>query len=144
MAIKAFEKNPNTAGFTDGFKNAKDIYTGKVGIYFSDKAFSSSRQLFLTIGHELYHAQQFAYLGSIGASYTRGLSIAMDKGAYLWQQSIGDHVLYEFTEAENASYKYFINHRGNIDLFILQNGFGSGLPKIIPFFGTLKPPVSPW
>ena len=72
----------------------KGLLTGYSKVYFNkDLAFTSARQLFYTMGHELVHVSQFAALaGESVESTTRaeGFFKMLDNQAYTYQTYLGD------------------------------------------------------
>ena len=74
------------------------ILTGKASIYYNPNgaAFTSAKQLFLTMSHEMVHVSQYGVLGSMGMSYQKyrtlfkaGLGEVFEFHAYSFENSLG-------------------------------------------------------
>ena len=66
------------------------VLTGRSVVYFNKNiCFTSAKELFFSMGHELVHVSQFSYLGSIGYSVSdfnaNGLAAIMDHWAYNYE-----------------------------------------------------------
>jgi len=89
-AITHFNENPDADAITIP-QSAKGLLTGRSDMYFASKAFSSSKQLFFTMGHEFIHVSQFIALTGesvnlINKPLFRGM---LEFIAYSYQNSIG-------------------------------------------------------
>jgi len=90
-------------GATAPFINkATGKLTGMSNVYFNKNlAFSSAKQLFFTMGHELVHVSQFAALaGHSRTILTQDFYDMLDFHAYSYQNSIGGLQLNSFTRDE--------------------------------------------
>jgi hypothetical protein len=90
-ATDIFKANPETDAITfAGSKNG--LFSGRSAMYFNSNAFSSSKQLFFTMGHEFIHVSQFAYLGSVRANFSLNESKVfhdmLEYHAYTYQSSL--------------------------------------------------------
>lgn len=76
-----------------------DVFSGRSVVYFNkDLAFSSAKQLFFTIGHELVHISQFAAMANEPISLIHDVDFrAMSEfHAYSYQNSLGGLELNSF------------------------------------------------
>ena len=101
-AKKYFAKHPNTGGITTGLKDAAGNYTGNSNVYFNPKvAFSSAKELFNTMGHELVHVSQLSTLVGQCANFVRNnLRSIMEFHAYSFQSRVGSVIGNSFTPNE--------------------------------------------
>jgi len=135
-ALDAFATKTDAAGYTSAAKGANGNYTGRSSVFFSDKAFLSSRQLYYTIGHELTHVGQFAYLGSIGFSYQKGLADALEIGAYGWESSVGGS---SYTSNGGAA-RFMLNYPYVAEKIMGTYNYTNFHPDFCPIFETLSGP----
>ncbi len=94
--VKKMAANKAT-GATVGKGNALGLYSERSSVYFSELAFKSARQLYFTIGHELVHVGQNAYLADIGFVFNaddKFLSEVKEVGAHGWESFIGKNKMY--------------------------------------------------
>ncbi len=78
----------------------KKVLTGNSNVYFNKElAFSSAKQLFFTMGHELVHVSQFASLAGQSSSILSqpGFIDLLEYHAYSYQHFIGGLKLNSFT-----------------------------------------------
>jgi hypothetical protein len=81
--------------------------TGYSKVYFNKNlAFSSAKQLFITMGHEFVHVSQFAALaGQSSSIITKDFLNMLDLHAYSYQSSLGGTASNSFTRAEIISWQ---------------------------------------
>ena len=85
------------------FLSSSGKLTGYSNVYFNKNlAFSSAKQLFFTMGHELVHVSQYAALAGQSAEMVRALDFRnmLDYHAYSYQNSLGGTSLNSFTRSE--------------------------------------------
>ena len=75
-------------------------------MYFNaSRAFSSAKELFFTMGHELVHVSQIAALaGQSGSLVTESFRNMMEFQAYSYEAFLGRETLNSFTPAEISSW----------------------------------------
>ena len=90
-AIEYFEKY-SAFGLTDPVFNGNEL-TGKSSVYFSTNAFSSAKQLFLTMGHEFVHVSNYITAASFGLKkadvFSKAYYEMTEFQAYSFQASMG-------------------------------------------------------
>ncbi len=80
------------------FSSGEEILSGRSSIYYNPNgaAFTSAKQLFYTMGHEMVHVSQFGVLGTMGMKvddykklWLQGLSDIKEFHAYSYEASLG-------------------------------------------------------
>jgi hypothetical protein len=91
------------AGATQAYSKG-GFFTGKSNVYFHpERAFTSAKQLFYTMGHEFIHVSQYAALAGVSTEiYNYDFSEMLEYHAYSYEVSIGSSNYGGFTK-ENAS-----------------------------------------
>lgn len=98
-----FKGNPSAGGITFAYiKGAEKIYTGFSSVYFNPSvAFSSAKELFYTMGHELLHVSQISQLVGQTASFVnQNLRGLMEFHSYGYESFLGRSTLNSFQLSE--------------------------------------------
>ncbi len=141
LAIKRFKNNPLAHAATNPEVGLNGRLTGFSHVYFNDNAFSSSRNLYLAIGHELVHVQQYAFLAGSSSTFALSAKAVLEVGAYSWQLNVGDATAYRsiaFWKSESSYSNFFTTKNLGVANHLLYN-CTKGLPNFIPNFGTIIP-----
>ena len=141
--IRHFSKNPKATAMTVAQYGSNGRTTGFSSVYFNNSAFASSRTLYLAIGHELVHVQQYAYLAGSTSKFLNDAKAVMEVGAYGWEYNSGNSsAIYSVSDWRGVEYNKFLKNNFLIGNHLQYNCI-RGLPTAIPHFGPLPTPLIP-
>jgi len=130
--VKMIDKAGNPAYGRTIPRELNGKFSGISDVYFSKSAFSSAKQLFVTMGHEFVHVNQFAALA--GYSYSllnnKGFVEVIELQAYNYQN--------RFIESQGSSFnnnliRNFMRNYPNTYNQLNYDAIYRGLPRILPF-----------
>ena len=97
----------NAPAATVAFRTKSGLFTGESNVYFNKHlAFSSSKQLFFSMGHEFVHVSQYSVLAGLSHKLTVDFVDMLEFHAYSFQNSLGGKSFNAFDNIRSVASKY--------------------------------------
>ncbi len=131
--INMIDKNGNLAYGRTVPTSLNSKFTGISDVYFSKIAFSSAKQLFVTMGHEFVHVNQFAVLAGQSSSLMKnaGFMEFIEHQAYQYDHIFLDRIMNSF---DYNLMRSFSNKYSNIIKLLNYDAVYGNLPRKLPNF----------